>query len=173
MATAEGLRVAVIIPAYMAAETIEKVLRGIPAWVDVVYVIDDASRDKTATCVRAYSDPRVHLLPHDVNLGVGAAMVTGYRRALLQEIDICVKMDADNQMDPTYLPELIQPLVVGSADYAKGNRFHDTEALRRMPFCRRVGNSGLSFLIKAASGQWHISIPPTATPRYIALPWRL
>jgi len=159
MAVAEGLRVAVIIPAYLAAETIEKVLRGIPAGVDAIYVIDDASRDETAARVRAAGDPRVHLLTHDINLGVGGAMVTGYRHALLQGIDICVKMDADDQMDPAYLPEVIHPLVSGRADYAKGNRFHDVEALRRMPFLRKVGNAGLSFFIKAASGQWRIFDP--------------
>ncbi len=159
MATAEGLRVAVIIPAYQAADTIEKVLDGIPAWVEAIYVVDDASPDETAARVRAYCDPRVHLLTHDVNSGVGEAMVTGYRHALLQGMDICIKMDADDQMDPTYLQELIEPLVAGRADYAKGNRFHDAQALRCMPFLRKVGNAGLSFLNKVASGQWHLFDP--------------
>ncbi|MBI2902349.1 MAG: glycosyltransferase family 2 protein [Candidatus Methylomirabilis oxyfera] len=159
MAVAEGLRVAVIIPAYMAADTIEKVLRAIPAWVDAIYVVDDASPDETALRARAADDPRVRLLTHETNLGVGGAMVTGYRHALLQAIDICVKMDADDQMDPAYLADLIQPLVSGRADYAKGNRFHDTQALRQMPPLRKVGNAGLSFLIKAASGQWRIFDP--------------
>ncbi len=159
MVGAEGLRVAVIIPAYHAAETIEKVVSGIPAWVDAVYVVDDASRDETAARARAPGNPRVHLLVHDVNRGVGGAMVTGYRHALRQGIDICVKMDADDQMDPAHLPELIEPLVAGRADYTKGNRFHDTDALRRMPFLRKAGNAGLSFLTKAASGQWHIFDP--------------
>ena len=159
MTTPEGFRVAVIIPAYMAAETIEKVIRGIPAWVDAIYAIDDASPDETAPRVRAVTDPRVRLLTHETNLGVGGAMVTGYRHALLQGIDICVKMDADDQMDPAYLPDLIQPVVSGRADYAKGNRFRDTDALRQMPLLRRIGNAGLSFLIKAASGQWHVFDP--------------
>src|SRR3989442_1303810 len=123
MADAKGLRVAVIIPAYRAADTIEKVLDGIPAWVEAIYVVDDASQDETAARIRACCDPRVHLLVHDVNFGVGGAMVTGYRHALLQGMDICVKMDADDQMDPAYLQELIEPLVAGRADYTKGNRF--------------------------------------------------
>ena len=113
MVGAEGLRVAVIIPAYRAADTIEKVLGGIPAWVDAIYVVDDASRDETAARARAPGDPRVHLLVHDANRGVGGAMVTGYRHALRQGIDICVKMDADDQMDPAHLPALIEPLVAG------------------------------------------------------------
>ncbi len=159
MATAEGLRVAVIIPAYHARDTIEQVLDGIPAWVDAVYVVDDGSNDGTSALVQAHRDPRVALLSHPVNRGVGAAMVTGYSEALRHGIDICVKMDADDQMDPAYLTDLIRPLLERRADYVKGNRFHDATALRRMPFLRKVGNAGLSFLIKAASGQWHIFDP--------------
>ena len=86
-------------------------------------------------------------------------MITGYRQAIRDGIDVCVKMDADDQMDPSYLVDIVEPLVAGRADYTKGNRFHDPEALRRMPFVRKVGNAGLSFLIKASSGQWHIFDP--------------
>ncbi|HYB44063.1 MAG TPA: glycosyltransferase family 2 protein [Candidatus Methylomirabilis sp.] len=154
-----GPRVAVIIPAYRAAETIQTVLSGIPPWVDTIYVVDDASPDETRRAVEALGDPRVHLLVHEVNRGVGGAMITGYRQALRDGMDICVKMDADDQMDPSYLEELIEPLLAGRADYTKGNRFHDPEALRQMPAVRKVGNAGLSFLIKAASGQWHIFDP--------------
>jgi dolichol-phosphate mannosyltransferase len=156
---ADGLRTAVIIPAYRAADTISKVLGGIPAWVDAIYVVDDASPDETRARVQAVADPRVRLLAHDVNRGVGGAMVTGYRQALREGADICVKMDADDQMDPGHLSQLIEPLTARRADYTKGNRFHDTEALERMPLLRKVGNAGLSFLIKAASGQWHIFDP--------------
>jgi dolichol-phosphate mannosyltransferase len=166
MATRDELRVTVIIPAYRAAETIEKVLDGIPAWVDAIYVVDDASDDDTAARVRACRDPRVRVLAHETNRGVGAAMVTGYREALREGTDICVKVDADGQMDPAYLPDLIEPLVQGHADYTKGNRFHDTEALKAMPFVRLVGNGALSFLLKAASGQWHLFDP---TNGYVAI----
>jgi dolichol-phosphate mannosyltransferase len=159
MVGAEGLAVCVVIPAYRAADTIEKVVGGIPSWVDAIYVVDDASLDETGRRVRAVTDPRVRLLVHDENRGVGGAMVTGYRHALREGMDICIKMDADDQMDAAYLPALIEPLVSGRADYAKGNRFHDADALRQMPFVRKVGNAGLSFLIKAASGQWHVFDP--------------
>src|SRR5262249_14505341 len=111
MLGAEQLRVTVIIPAYRAAGTIEKVLHGIPGWVDSIIVVDDASPDETGTRVRAVADPRVRLLVHEVNRGAGGAMVTGYRQALLDGSDICVKMDADDQMDPAHLPALIEPLV--------------------------------------------------------------
>jgi glycosyltransferase involved in cell wall biosynthesis len=156
---AERLRVAVIIPAYRASETIEKVLGGIPAWIDAIYVVDDASPDETGARVRAGPDARVRLLVQEANRGVGGAMASGYRQALQDGMDICVKMDADDQMDPAYLGDLIEPLVAGRADYTKGNRFNDTEALRQMPLVRKIGNVGLSFLIKAASGQWHVFDP--------------
>jgi dolichol-phosphate mannosyltransferase len=159
MVGTEGLKVSVVVPAYRAADTIEKVLSGIPAWVDAVYVVDDASPDETGTRARAVTDPRVRVVVHEANRGVGGAMVTGYRHALREGMDICVKMDADDQMNAADLPALIEPLVSGRADYAKGNRFHDTEALRQMPFIRKVGNAALSFLIKAASGQWHVFDP--------------
>jgi glycosyltransferase involved in cell wall biosynthesis len=159
MATRERLRVAVIVPAYRAADTIEKVVRGIPPWVEAIYVVDDASMDETGSRALAVGDPRLELLVHDVNQGVGGALVTGYRRALDRGMDVCVKMDADDQMDPAYLEALVEPLTSRRADYAKGNRFHDVPALRRMPRARLVGNAILSFLIKAASGQWHVFDP--------------
>ena len=157
--SADGLCVAVIIPAYRAAGTVEKVLAGIADWVDIIYVVNDASPDETALRVRAVADPRIQLLTHDVNQGVGGAMLTGYRHALQQGVDISVKMDADDQMDPAHLSELIGPLLAGRADYVKGNRFHHAEVLRLMPLARKIGNAGLSFLIKAATGQWHIFDP--------------
>lgn len=153
------LKVAVIVPAFRAEITIQKVLSGIPEWVDAIYVVNDASPDETAARVRSVGDPRVRMIAHEANQGVGGAMVTGYRQALSDGMDICAKMDADDQMDPAYVSALIEPLAEGRADYTKGNRFHDSAALRRMPLARRVGNAGLSFLIKAASGQWHIFDP--------------
>jgi glycosyltransferase involved in cell wall biosynthesis len=154
-----GPRVAVAIPAYRAATTVERVLKGIPAWVERIYVVDDGSPDETPARVQACGNPKVRLLVHKVNRGVGGAMVTGYTQALADGFDICVKMDADDQMDPTLLANLVAPLLAGRADYAKGNRFHDADALGGMPLVRKVGNAGLSFLIKAASGHWHVFDP--------------
>jgi glycosyltransferase involved in cell wall biosynthesis len=152
-------KIAAVIPAYFAADSIARVIAEIPAWVDTIYVVDDASIDGTGAAAAAANDRRVQIIRHERNRGVGAATVTGYGRAFIDGADICVKMDADGQMDPAYLPELIEPLVSGRADYVKGNRFHDATALRSMPLTRRIGNAGLSFLIKAASGQWHIFDP--------------
>jgi len=147
---------AVVIPAYNAAAHIEEVVRSVPAFVRQVIVVDDASRDQTATVVArvAEQDSRVMLVRHPQNQGVGGAMATGFRTALAADAQIVVKMDADGQMSPDYLPSLLEPLIRGEADFAKGNRFHDFAALARMPWIRRLGNVGLSFLTKAAVGYW-------------------
>jgi hypothetical protein len=86
-------------------------------------------------------------------------MITGYRHALELGADIVVKVDGDGQMDPTYLIPLVEPILAGEADYTKGSRFFYTRQLRQMPFVRRVGNLGLSFLTKASSGYWDIFDP--------------
>ena len=68
-------------------------------------------------------------------------------------------MDADGQMDPDYLLQLVTPIVVGEADYTKGNRFLHERELRAMPGRRRFGNAGLSFMTKLASGYWSVFDP--------------
>jgi glycosyltransferase involved in cell wall biosynthesis len=124
-------------------------------------VVDDASPDSTADLVAAAAgeDDRILLIRHPSNLGVGGAMGTGYRKALELGAQIVVKIDGDGQMDMEHLPRLLQPLVDGKADYCKGNRFRDFKSLRQMPFIRRVGNMGLAFLAKAATGYWQIFDP--------------
>jgi glycosyltransferase involved in cell wall biosynthesis len=150
------LNIVVVIPAYNEAGHIGETLRALPPFVRTVIVVDDCSTDATRRCVEqsAERDPRVELVGHETNQGVGGAMVTGYRRAVELQADVVVKMDADGQMSPKYLPDLVLPLVQGDADYAKGNRFRDFRALRQMPALRRVGNMALSFLTKAAVGYW-------------------
>ncbi len=99
------------------------------------------------------------IINHETNQGVGGAMLTGFRRSVELNSDITVKLDGDDQMDSTYLPALIKPIIDNKADYTKGNRFRDFKALRQMPVLRRFGNLGLSFMIKAASGYWNIFDP--------------
>ena len=159
-------KVAVAIPAYKAERSILGVLRGLPAWIDHVVVVDDGSPDRTADLAGSLGDPRIAVIRHGKNLGVGAAMKTAYRAALELDADIIVKMDADGQMDPAQLPRLLEPLLKDEADYAKGNRFFDLAALRSMPALRRSGNTVLSLLTKAASGYWDIADP---TNGYTAL----
>jgi glycosyltransferase involved in cell wall biosynthesis len=140
---------------------IQRVLRDIPSLFNHVIVVDDASPDQTGDLVRgaARRDRRIILLRHDKNEGVGGAMITGFNKALELQAQIVVKIDGDGQMDINQLPDLIAPLRQGKADYAKGNRFRDFTALRRMPLIRRVGNIGLGFLAKAATGYWNLFDP--------------
>lgn len=155
------LKIFVVIPAYRADATIEHVLSGIPDFVDSVLVVDDCSPDQTASLVEQYRqhDPRVLLLRHKQNQGVGGAMLTGYQIALEMGAEIIVKLDSDGQMDPAFIQKLIKPIVSGSSDYTKGNRFLHEKELIRMPYIRRIGNLGMSFLTKIASGYWNIFDP--------------
>jgi len=154
-----GARIAVVIPAYRAADTVGPVIAGIPEVVDVIIVVDDGSPDATAEAARASGDPRVVCVRRERNGGVGAAMATGLAAALELHVDIIVKMDADGQMDASMLPDLLAPIIEHGFDYAKGNRFYDLSALRRMPFARRLGNVALSFFNKVASGYWNVYDP--------------
>jgi glycosyltransferase involved in cell wall biosynthesis len=151
--------IAVVIPAYRAAAHIRSVLAGIPDFVSYIVVVDDCGPDETAEIVRAWDDDRVHLVSHQVNQGVGGATLTGYDAAVTLGAEVIVKMDSDDQMDPTHMLPLIAPVAAGRADYAKGNRFIHTRELRSMPLLRRVGNTGLSFLAKIASGYWGLFDP--------------
>jgi dolichol-phosphate mannosyltransferase len=155
----EGKHIAVVIPAYKVAAQIESVLAGIPEIVTTIIVVDDASPDDTGRRARAVADPRVRVITRDQNGGVGAAVLTGYETAVRLGADVIVKMDGDDQMDPAYLLDLVEPVAIGLADYTKGNRFIHARQLTRMPLRRRIGNMGLSFLTKAYSGYWEVFDP--------------
>jgi dolichol-phosphate mannosyltransferase len=163
---ATDVAVGVVVPAYAVADHIVDVVAGIPPWVRTIVVVDDGSQDDLATRVERCGDPRVVLLRHALNRGVGAAMRTGFEHALALGLDIVVKMDGDGQMDPAILPDLVRPLLEGSADMTKGNRYRDFQALRSMPKIRLAGNAGLTFFVKIASGYWNLFDPANG---YIAL----
>jgi len=153
--------IAAVIPCYRVEREIQSVLETIPSYIKHIIMVDDASPDSTADIVSASAkdDPRVLLIRHLSNQGVGGAMVTGYHKALELEAQIVVKIDGDGQMDMEHLPKLLQPLIEGRADYTKGNRFRDFKSLQQMPLTRRVGNMGLAFLAKLATGYWHVFDP--------------
>jgi glycosyltransferase involved in cell wall biosynthesis len=153
----EGNTVAVVVPAYDEEGLVATTIRGIPAFVDRVYVVDDASRDGTGEAARASGDSRVEVLRLERNSGVGAAIVAGYKRAVADEIDVTCVMAADNQMDPADLERIALPVVRGEVDYAKANRLVSGEAWRVMPRSRYLGGAILSFLTKIASGYWHVA----------------
>ncbi len=154
-----GARVGVVIPAYRVAPQIERVIRGLPDWISSIVVVEDKSPDDTAARVAALRDPRVTLIRHAENRGVGGAMKTAFAEAVRLGLDVVVKMDGDDQMDPAHLPELVQPLLDGRADVVKANRYSSLASLRGMPLVRVVGNGGLAFLVKLASGYWNVFDP--------------
>jgi glycosyltransferase involved in cell wall biosynthesis len=153
----EDKRVAVVVPAFDEERLVGETIRGIPDFVDRIYVIDDASSDGTTAQANSTGDSRVHVIRHARNSGVGAAIVTGYRRALEEEIDVTCVMAADNQMDPAELQSLVEPVARGEVDYAKANRLVSGEAWKVIPRTRYLGNAVLSLLTKIASGYWHVA----------------
>lgn len=152
--------VGVVIPAYKVRDQILGVLAGVGPEVSHIFVVDDQCPVATGTLVEEQcTDPRVRVIRRSVNGGVGAAVKTGYRAALEAGCDVVVKVDGDGQMDPALIPRLIQPILSGRADYAKGNRFFNPEDVRQMPRGRLFGNAVLSFASKASSGYWQTFDP--------------
>lgn len=149
----------VILPAFNEAHHLGAVVGRIPAWIDGILIVDDASSDDTLAVARSLDDSRVTVLHHEANQGVGGAMVTGFRAALDGGYDVAIKMDADGQMDAGELSALVRPIELGVAEYVKGNRFRRTGRPPSMPGSRWLGNVVLSFLTKIASGYWHVFDP--------------
>lgn len=146
-----GANIAVVVPAFCEQRLIGRTLASMPSFVDAIYAVDDASPDGTWEALAAIADPRVRRLRHAQNLGVGAAIATGYRAALDDGHDVLCVMAGDAQMDPADLDRLVDPVARDAADYVKGNRFVHAER-SRMPFARRVGGAALSALTRAATG---------------------
>ena len=160
MSNTRGSRIAVVIPCYRVKKHVLNVIRAIGPEVTRIFVVDDRCPEETGNFVSENcDDPRVTVLTHEVNQGVGGAVITGYRAAILEDFDIVVKIDGDEQMDPSLIGRFVQPIVDGSADYTKGNRFFNLDQLREMPSLRLFGNAVLSFLNKLSSGYWDIFDP--------------
>lgn len=154
------LRLAVIIPSFKVTKHILGVVARIGPEVDRIYIVDDKCPEGSGDFVeKNCPDKRVVVLKNSTNQGVGGAVIAGYRAAILDGMDVLIKVDGDGQMDPSLIPQLVAPILDGTADYTKGNRFFSPEALTGMPATRLIGNAGLSFLTKAASGYWDIVDP--------------
>ncbi len=149
------LSVGVVIPAFNEERAIARAIAAVPDWVDFVIVVDDGSHDSTGAQATRH-DRSVELIRHGTNRGVGAAIVSGYRRALQVGLDVVAVMAGDGQMDPNDLPALLDPLAEGRADYAKGNRFLHDAVWREMPLTRIAGNVALSLATRVTSGYYHI-----------------
>jgi dolichol-phosphate mannosyltransferase len=148
----DGARVAVVVPAHNEARLVARTVRGIPAYVDHVVAVDDASTDSTVDEVRRVEDARVEIVRHAVNRGVGAAIVAGYRRAFAEGAAVAAVMAGDGQMDPADLERVLEPVLEGAADYVKGDRLSHPDAWLAMPLTRWVGNHGLSAMTRWATG---------------------
>ena len=152
-------RLAVVIPAFRAAESLGPVLAAMPSYVDHVIVVDDCSPDDLKGAVEAAGDERIIYLRHERNKGVGGAVVSGYAKALEIGADLVAKVDADGQMDPAYLGRLALLALKWDCDYVKANRFGRISHLEGMPRARLLGNICLGFLTKAVSGYWNVFDP--------------
>jgi dolichol-phosphate mannosyltransferase len=151
---------AVVIPAFKVKAQILEVIESIGEEVKLIIVVDDACPEKSGELVRSkFRNSRVQVIFHEQNLGVGGAVKSGYALAIELGFDIVIKIDGDGQMDTSKILELTRPIMKGSADYTKGNRFFDLQELRRMPKVRILGNLILSFMTKLSSGYWDIFDP--------------
>lgn len=156
----KGCNIAVVVPAYNEELLICRVLDTMPDFVDKVVVVDDCSYDATIERVRGcvvQQPERVVLIRHHINQGVGGAIATGYKWCRDHKADVTVVMAGDAQMDPADLPVLLDPVVAGEVDYAKGNRLFTGDAWEQIPKIRYLGNSAMSLLTKVASGYWHVA----------------
>jgi len=163
----ENLTIAVVIPSYKVTNHIVDVVASIGPEIKLIYVVDDKCPDGSGKHVEDnVNDPRVRVLYHDVNKGVGGATLTGMQQAVKDGADILVKIDGDGQMDPTLIPAFIGPIMEGQADFTKGNRFFAIDTVKSMPIIRLIGNAGLSFMAKLSTGYWHIFDPNNG---YIAI----
>ena len=154
------LRVCVIIPCFRVKAHISDVIKHIPSSVSKIYVVDDCCPESSGKYVQEnVEDLRVEVLFNDVNLGVGGALKTGYKKGLAEGFDIFIKIDGDGQMNPKLTPFFIDPIISKKADYTKGSRFHSLNSLEGMPTIRKLGNSILSLVNKFSSGYWDVMDP--------------
>lgn len=155
----KAYKIGVVVPAYNEELLIQDTINGIPSYVDKIYVINDCSTDRTGEIIDKMIDSRVVPIHHDINKGVGAAIVNGYRHALTDKMDLVAVMAGDNQMDPSHLSRLLIPIIEGKADYTKGNRLLSKKMRKGMNSWRAFGNSILTLITKIGSGYWHVMDP--------------
>jgi glycosyltransferase involved in cell wall biosynthesis len=153
-------KISVVIPSYKVRKHIMQVIAKCGDEVWRIYVVDDCCPDGSGKYVEnLIDDSRVRVLYHEQNQGVGGAVMTGYRAAIADGAEVIVKVDGDGQMDASFIPRFIKPILAGEADYTKGNRFFDLEQVRAMPKARLFGNAVLSFMTKLSSGYWDLFDP--------------
>lgn len=156
-------RLAVSIPAYNEELLIQDTLKSIPEFVDDIIIVNDGSQDKTADKVNEYmkssNDNRINFIDSKINEGLGATIIKAHEKAIANGADIILVMAGDNQMDPNYIPKLVDPIIDNDYDYTKGNRYVDFDSLRKMPLFRVIGNTFITFLCKFSTGYWSVADP--------------
>jgi glycosyltransferase involved in cell wall biosynthesis len=155
----EGRRIIALVPSYNEAAHVGGVVSTMPGSVDVIIVVDDCSTDETSLAALQPGDPRVVLVRHEENQGLGASLIDAHKRALELGGDIMVVMAGDGQMDPKHLPDLLEPILCEGFDFTKGNRFFTSDSFQGMPLVRTIGNVVLTFLTKLATGYWDLFDP--------------
>lgn len=161
MAKTQNKKKLVVIPAYKVADTVVEITERAISFSDHVLIVDDACPEGSGQKAQRHfsGNKKVSVMFHELNKGVGGAMKTGYFWALEHDFAIVVKIDGDGQIHPELIPDLIEPILGGRADYAKGNRFGSPRTVGNMPFVRLIGNGFLSLLTKLSSGYWSINDP--------------
>lgn len=163
-------KVAVVIPCFRVKSSILELIKKIGPEVHAIFVVDDCCPEHSGDYVAEFcADERVSIIRHAENRGVGGAVISGYQAALQARYDVVVKLDGDGQMDPVLIQDFIAPILAGEANYSKGNRFHDLERVRTMPFMRLFGNAMLSFITKFSSGYYNLFDP---TNGYTAISYK-
>jgi len=148
-------KVSLVVPAYNEQKLIKQTISKVPKCIDKIIVIDDGSTDNTVKVIKSVKDKRIKLIKHGENKGLGAALVTGYKESIKQNVDIAVVVGGDNQMNLKEVEKFLDPIVNREADYTKGNRFLN-DSFKIMPFPRLLGNILLSSIEKFATGYWNI-----------------
>jgi len=161
MQTFKNHSIAVVIPCYKVEKQIQKVVGELPDYITSIILVHDASPDKTGEILDRLSaeNPKITVLHHPENQGVGGAMISGFLEAVKQNQEVVIKIDGDGQMDTSYFDKMLKAVFEEKYDFVKGNRFFDQKMLRKMPTMRRIGNIGMGFLIKMASGYWNVFDP--------------
>lgn len=162
----KNFRISALVPAYNEEKLISKTIEGMPSFVDHIIVVDDCSKDGTAAILQKIRNKKVELIKHEKNVGLGGAIKSAVIKANELGTDIGVVMAGDNQMDPLYLPSLLDPICEEGYDFTKQNRFYSTDGFTNMPRLRVFGSLVLAFMTRIASGYWHIIDPQNGYVAY-------
>ena len=154
-------KIGIVVPAYNEELLIKKTLNGMPRYVDRIFVINDASVDDTLKYIQKCreKDPRIQIIQHEKNQGLGKSLIDGYVMSKNSDVDITAVMAGDNQMHPDDLSRLLDKIIDGGFDYVKGNRLLHQEIKETMPKYRFLGNAILTILTKFATGYFFLMDP--------------